>query len=362
MKKMLLVLGLLPMLSMAQMSNKKDNNKKVKVAAENTIADAFTVSGTITGFPDNTTIELMNPNTGAPEASSKIVNGKFTLTGKMTAPDFRVLVVNSQPPYFNIFLDNSAVKISASKENFEGAEISGSRSHDDFVAFNKIAQPYEQLFADPGSMTEANISKAGKEMEAFISQHPDSYITPLAIYRYHQITSDGDKLESMYNQLPAPIQQASIGAYLATLIKENKKFPIGKPMPDFSQADADGKMVSLSSLRGKYVLVDFWASWCGPCRQENPNIVATYNKYKDKNFTVLGVSLDKSKEPWLQAINADGLTWMHVSDLKGWNNEVAQRFEIFSIPQSILLDPAGNIVGKNLRGPALEAKLATLIK
>ena len=109
-------------------------------------------------------------------------------------------------------------------------------------------------------------------------------------------------------------------------------------------------------------MVDFWASWCGPCRQENPNVVATYHKFKDKNFTVLGVSLDKTKDPWVEAIKADGLTWTHVSDLKGWNNAVSQKFEIFSIPQNFLIDPKGNLIAKNLRGPALEAKLAELIK
>jgi len=137
---------------------------------------------------------------------------------------------------------------------------------------------------------------------------------------------------------------------------------MGKVIPDFEQADVNGKMVNIKSYRGKYVLIDFWASWCGPCRGENPNVVAAYNKYKSKGFTVLGISLDKTKEPWLAAIEKDGLTWTHVSDLKGWSNAVAGQFGITSIPQNFLVDPKGVVIGKNLRGEALEEKLASILK
>ena len=123
-----------------------------------------------------------------------------------------------------------------------------------------------------------------------------------------------------------------------------------------------GKNVSLSSFKGKYVLVDFWASWCRPCRAENPNVVNAYNQYKNKNFTVLGVSLDQAKPNWLQAIQADNLTWTHVSDLQFWNNAVAQLYHIQSIPANMLIDPTGKIIARDLRGEDLNRKLSELLK
>jgi peroxiredoxin len=135
---------------------------------------------------------------------------------------------------------------------------------------------------------------------------------------------------------------------------------VGQPAPEIALPNPDGKTVKLSSMRGKYVLVDFWAKWCGPCRQENPNVVRAYQKYKDKGFTVFGVSLDRNREDWLQAIQQDNLTWTHVSDLKYWQSEAAKTYNITGIPFSVLLDPNGVIIAKNLRGPALDKKLAEI--
>lgn len=148
---------------------------------------------------------------------------------------------------------------------------------------------------------------------------------------------------------------------VATSIKEvidrEKAFMMGGEAPDFSQNTPEGEELNLKDLRGKVVLVDFWASWCGPCRRENPNVVKLYEKYKDKGFEILGVSLDRDKKRWLQAIEQDNLTWQHVSDLKGWQNAVAKQYGVSSIPYTLLLDKDGKIIGKKLRGSALENKL-----
>ena len=144
---------------------------------------------------------------------------------------------------------------------------------------------------------------------------------------------------------------------LEKIVRQKKAFTIGGEAPDFGQPSPEGDEIRLNDFRGKWLLVDFWASWCGPCRKENPNVVAMYEKYKNKGFEILGVSLDKSKDRWVNAIQQDGLTWPQISDLKGWRNEVAQLYGVRSIPQTLLLDREGKIVARNLRGRSLEEKL-----
>lgn len=177
-----------------------------------------------------------------------------------------------------------------------------------------------------------------------------------SIPRSEYFTSYRDQVDRMAQQLQAAQQQEEQQAMLDNLI------PIGSVAPDFTQNSPEGTPVSLSSLRGKVVLIDFWASWCRPCRMENPNVVKMYNKYHAKGFEILGVSLDKTKEAWTGAIQQDGLTWKHVSDLAFWNNAVAQQYGVSAIPYTVLVDRDGKVLAKNLRGAALEAKLAEVLK
>lgn len=165
----------------------------------------------------------------------------------------------------------------------------------------------------------------------------------------------------MVNEMMQEIRKQQMAQQKQTNSNSSAAVQVGKEAPNFTLNDIDGKAISLTDLRGNYVLIDFWASWCRPCRMENPNVVRVYNKYHEKGFEILGVSLDRTKDAWVQAVEKDGLEWLHVSDLKFWNSAAAQLYGVRGIPYTVLVDPDGNVVAQNLRGASLEAKLAELL-
>ncbi|TGE03788.1 TlpA disulfide reductase family protein [Hymenobacter fodinae] len=197
---------------------------------------------------------------------------------------------------------------------------------------------------------------------AYIQAHPSSRFSLFALQHYGGPTPEVESFARLYQTLAPTLRRSPIGQRLGQQIAALQRVAIGALAPDFVQHTPEGKPVRLSELRGKYVLIDFWASWCGPCREENPNLVKTYAQYKDKGFTVLGVSLDRpgAREAWVKAIAADGLPWLQVSDLTR-PNAAAEAYGVQTIPQNFLLDPAGRIVATNLRGETLKQKLAELL-
>ncbi len=364
MKNIFVFICLLPLVSLAQPKKvfPKKNAGKVVAGKPTVVAAGFTITASIKGLADGIVLKMMNGSSGAEEQTAVVKNEKCIFTGTTTNPDFKLIGINGQAPFITIFIDNSKVAVNTSSTTFEKAEVKGSSSHNDFVAFNTATAKYQDLFAGKGNYDISFLDEAAVTIEKFVKDHPSAYITPLAIYRHNQITGDFAKQETMYQSLAAPIKTSNIGNYIAQQIEQNKAAGFGKPLQEFSQADTSGTEIKLSSFKGKYVLVDFWASWCGPCRAENPSVVRTYQNYKNKNFTVVGISLDRDKQAWVNAIAADGLSWTQLSDLKSWGNAVAVQFGIQQIPQNFLLDPNGNLIGKNLRGSALEYKLRQVMR
>jgi len=195
----------------------------------------------------------------------------------------------------------------------------------------------------------------------FIREHPKSAVSPLvALMQFAQEMTAHD-IDTLVAFLDPSVRASVYVAELKKLADKMRITDVGGMAPDFTLNTPEGTPLSLSSLRGKIVLVDFWASWCVPCRKENPNVVMVYNQFKDKGFDILGVSLDREKGAWEKAIADDKLTWHHVSDLKYWQSEAAVKYGIQSIPSTLLLDKDGKIIAKNLRGEELAKKLAQLL-
>lgn len=260
------------------------------------------------------------------------------------------------------------------------AEITGSKNmeyYQQLVSLNEVMRAKVDKWNEAyGKATEKKDTKAIQEIQQAFQkaevEHlgkikaliPQMGTSIVAVFAANNLLTPERDLETMVEvakrfekENPSP---KMVQAYLGT-IKRIKGVTVGEIAPDFTIADPEGGNISLASLRGNYVLIDFWASWCGPCRMENPNVVKMFNKYKDKGFTIFGVSLDDNKAAWLAAIKKDGLVWSHGSELKKWNSPVAQTYGISAIPATYLLDKEGKVIAKNLRGAALENKLAELL-
>jgi peroxiredoxin len=346
----------------------------------------YQIKGTITGA-ENQIIYLSHTEADKEiKDSTTIKNGQFTFSGSVKEVQMYALQIKGVKQQKALLLENKSITVSGNKDSLYNAKIAGSPETD--VYFGFYNGPWKTIAAKAGNIYRRldSASQKGKiKLDATQRKPYDDEFKALDVMNYDAIkayvtahptaVASAALVKDRFIDYPYPQQAAEMYAIFSPEVKNsfygkaikssleltNRTAP-GKLAPDFTMNDVTGKPLKLSDLRGKYVLVDFWASWCGPCRKENPNVVAAYKKFHDKGFEILGVSLDNKKENWLKAIQDDGLTWKHVSDLKGWSNTAAAAYGVKSVPASFLLDKNGKVVAKDLRGEELINKLAEIFK
>jgi peroxiredoxin len=345
-----------------------------------------TISGKV-GYPQAGQITIQELKDGGAQGWQDTItlkpNYTFSKQIKLTEPGYyRLNFYNKQ--VMNVILDKSNIEVNVDGNNPQGFyEVKGSP---DLDLINQVQERLAKVNNSPEvaklnedytkamqAQDQKKVADLTNQYQSMISKEHDAIAQlmvqkspSLAVINLLQTnTIDKDKYYKTYlavaDKLKKEWPNYTLSKNFISFVEKMKLTAIGQPAPEIALPNPDGQIVKLSSMKGKYVLVDFWAKWCGPCRQENPNVVRVYNKYKDKGFTVFGVSLDRKKEDWVQAIQQDGLTWTHVSDLKFWQSEAAKTYNISAIPFSLLLDPNGVIIDKNLRGPALEKRLSEIL-
>ncbi len=373
-KTILLAIAATISVCMVACGSKEDTPEKLS-------SGTVTVKGTLQGI-DTGTVEIATLASDSVKLDSvEVKGGKFTyeIDAKEALPYVvRVSDGMGQPLFF--FADPGTVTITGHADSLQKATVKGGKNQQIFaqldVEMKKVQegqQALQQEFMMAQSTGDTAVLKSIEERfvegnEKLISfakdlagKNPVNPVSAFIAVNFMNDPAKMDELKALYEKFSPAVKGSYYGKQIGEALEAAAKTSVGALAPDFAQPDVEGNSFQLSSLRGKVVLVDFWASWCGPCRIENPNVVAAYNKYKDKGFDILGVSLDQSSDDWKKAIEADKLAWHHVGDMKGWNNDAVQLYGIKAIPASFLLDKEGKIVARDLRGEALDKKLAEIL-
>ncbi len=340
----------------------------------------FLIEGKLAGVPDNTPVIFSGYSGTDTLAKAVVEKGEFVLKGKLPGVDVHLVNFPTIQKRVVLFMGNDHVNIGGANADFSDIAITGAPAnyaYEEFIYHIKPLSDYIDFYRKmvQGATTQSGHDSAvislntvyniyQQTIDQFINRKKNSPVAALLLAYSYDTDPNKDVmlLEKRFGLLTGDALKSQFAKNIQQVLVTDKIGAVGTAAPDFVQNDTTGKPVKLSQFKGKYVLVDFWASWCRPCRAENPNVVAAYNEFKEKNFTILSVSLDQKKENWLYAIKADGLVWNHVSDLQYWSNAAARTYHVESIPANFLVDPNGMIIAKNLRGEELAQRLGQLLK